>query len=101
MMLCGIQLEKVTVAWRQLIQEMISTFARGIFIETLGTSFRNLSGYAPYAVGKILYDDEAADNDFTIQFAHGLKRSVPIDKVCWIPSVLYDRIVAELKSPQE
>ena len=57
-------------------------------------------GYAPYAVGKILFDDEAADNDFTIQFAHGLKRSVPIDKVCWIPSVLYDRIVAELKSPQ-
>ena len=47
-----------------------------------------------------MFDDEAADNDFTIQFAHGLKRSVPIDKVCWIPSVLYDRIVAELKSPQ-
>ena len=58
-------------------------------------------GYAPLAVGKILYDDDASENDFTIQFAHGLKRAVPIDKVCWIPSVLYDRIVAELKSPQE
>jgi len=58
------------------------------------------AGYAPYAVGKILYDDAVSESEFTVQFAHGLKRGVPLDKVCWIPSVLYDRIVAELKSPQ-
>lgn len=58
------------------------------------------SGNSPFLPGKILFDDEISENLFKVQFCDQTTIAVDIDKVCWIPSILYDRIVAELISPQ-
>jgi len=57
-------------------------------------------GFAPFAPGKILFDDNTPDNQFKIQLWHGPVKQVALEDVCWIPSVLYDRIISELKSPE-
>ena len=50
--------------------------------------------------GRILFDDHTPDTQFKVEFWHGPVKNIDMDKVCWIPNVLYDRIIAELKSPQ-
>lgn len=57
-------------------------------------------GYSPLVPGRILFDDHTPDKQFKVQFWHGPVKNIDMDKVCWIPNVLYDRIIAELKSPQ-
>ena len=49
---------------------------------------------------KIIYDEEAPEGFFKVQFCSKEVKNVKIEKVCWIPSVLYDRLVAELVSPE-
>jgi len=57
-------------------------------------------GYSPLVPGRILFDDHTPDTQFKVEFWHGPVKNIDMDKVCWIPNVLYDRIIAELKSPQ-
>ena len=56
-------------------------------------------GPSAYVVGKIQYADEIDENKFRVQFFDNRIRDVPMEEVCWIPDVLYDRVVAELRSP--
>ncbi|CAG5076999.1 Oidioi.mRNA.OKI2018_I69.PAR.g8607.t1.cds [Oikopleura dioica] len=56
-------------------------------------------GPSAYVVGKIQYADEIDENKFRVQFFDNRIRDVPMEDVCWIPDVLYDRVVAELRSP--
>ena len=58
------------------------------------------SGYSAFVPGKILFDDNIERDKFKVQFCDRNVREIEMEKVCWIPSVLYDRIVAELISPE-
>lgn len=58
------------------------------------------NGFSPFLAGKILFDDAVKEDSFKVQFCDKRVKDVDIEKVCWVPSVLYDRIVAELVSPQ-
>mgnify|MGYP006944965688 CR=1 FL=1 len=57
-------------------------------------------GNAPFLPAKILFDDQVREGVFKVEFCDKNVKEIDIEKVCWIPSVLYDRIVAELVSPQ-
>lgn len=56
-------------------------------------------GPSAFVVGKIQYADEVEENKFRVQFFDNRIRDVPMEDVCWIPDVLFDRVVAELRSP--
>ena len=56
-------------------------------------------GPSAFVVGKIQYADEIDENKFRVQFFDNRIRDVPMEDVCWIPDVLFDRVVAELRSP--
>jgi len=58
------------------------------------------NGPSAFLPAQIIYDEEAPEGVFKVKFCSKEVKNVAIEKVCWIPSVLYDRLVAELVSPE-